>query len=226
MASEEWSQRSNAELVIAALVGNLEAFGELVRRFRPAVSAVVSGIVKSRESTEDVIQDTFLLAFKALPRLKDVESFPSWLCAIARNRAIRYQQRASRTVPYSILDTFILQESKAFDTGYSDNPASILEQEESCSEVRDALDELPEEYQVVLRLQYWSEMPLRSIAEFLNMPLSVVKWRIYKGKQALRKRLERKWKEEHNDRGKRIEKHKPDAESYSRNGTECKNDGQ
>ena len=192
MELEEWNQRSDVELVIAALVGNLEAFGELVRRFRPAVRAVVMGIVKSRESVEDVVQDTFLLAFKALPRLRDVDNFPSWLCAIARNRAIRYQQRENRTETRPIFDTFLLRESKAFDYEPADDPASILEQEESCREVRDALEKLPEEYQVVLRLRYWSEMPLKRMAEFLGMSLSVVKWRLYKGKQLLKEHLERK----------------------------------
>lgn len=197
MEPEEWGQHSDIELVIAALIGNLEAFGELVRRFRPAICAIVSGIVDSRESMEDVVQDTFLLAFKALPRLRDVNSFASWLHAIARNRAIRYQQRANRTVPRSILDVFILRESGALNRDPADDPASLMEQEESCREVRDALDELPEEYQLVLRLRYWGEMPLRRVAEFLAMPLSVVKWRIYKGKQLLKERLERRWKEEY-----------------------------
>lgn len=196
MELEEWSQRNNVELVIAALVGNLEAFGELVRRFRPAVRAVVMGIVKSRESVEDVVQDTFLLAFKALPLLREVDNFPAWLCAIARNRAIRYQQRENRTETRSIFDTFLLRESKAFDYEPADDPASILEQEESCCEVRDALEKLPEEYQVVLRLRYWSDMPLKRIAEFLGISLSVVKWRLYKGKQLLKKHLERQCKEE------------------------------
>ncbi len=196
MGSEEWSQRGDMELVIAALVGNLEAFGELARRFRPAVSAIVFGILDSREAAEDVVQDTFLLAFKALPRLKDVNKFAPWLCAIARNRAIRYRERASRTVSRSILDTFILKESIAFNNEPSENPATILEQEETCSQVRDALSQIPEEYQVVLRLRYWSEMPLRQISELLGIPISVVKWRIYKGKQLLKKRLERGQKED------------------------------
>jgi RNA polymerase sigma-70 factor (ECF subfamily) len=196
MGSEEWSQRGDMELVIAALVGNLEAFGELVRRFRPAVNAIVFGIVDSREAAEDVVQDTFLLAFKALPRLKDVNKFAPWLCAIARNRAIRYRERANRTVSRSILDTFILKESIAFNNEPAENPATILEQEETCSHVRDALSQIPEEYQVVLRLRYWSEMPLRQIGELLGIPISVVKWRIYKGKQLLKKRLERGQKED------------------------------
>jgi len=210
MESGEWTQRSDVELVIASLVGNLEAFGELVRRFRPALFAVVSGIVDSREAAEDIVQDAFLLAFKALPKLKDVNSFASWLYAIARNRAIRYQQRENRTETLSTVDMFILQESKAFEIAAESNPGSILEQEESCDEIRDALNQLPEKYQVVLRLQYWSEMPLQRIAEFLAIPLSVVKWRIYKGKQLLKKRLERR---NINDRGKRIEKHSQNAES-------------
>ncbi len=192
MDLEEGNQRSDVELVIAALVGNLEAFGELVRRFRPAVRAVVMGIVRERESVEDVVQDTFLLAFKALPRLRDVDNFPPWLRAIARNRAIRYQQRENRTETRPIFDTFLLRESKAFDYAPADDPASILEQEESCREVRNALEKLPEEYQVVLRLRYWSEMPLKRMAEFLGISLSIVKWRLYKGRQLLKEHLERK----------------------------------
>jgi RNA polymerase sigma-70 factor (ECF subfamily) len=191
MEPEEWSQRGDMELVIATLVGNLEAFGELARRFRPAVSAVVAGIVDSREAVEDVVQDAFLLAFKALPRLRDVNRFAPWLCAIARNRAIRYKERANRTVSRSILDTFILKESIASNSEPAENPATILEQEETCSQVRDALSQIPEEYQVVLRLRYWNEMPLRQISELLDIPISVVKWRIYKGKQLLKKRLSR-----------------------------------
>lgn len=223
MGSEEWSQRSDIELVIAALVGNLEAFGELVKRFRPVVSVLVSGIVDSRESAEDIVQDTFLLAFKALPRLEDMNRFAAWLCAIARNRAIRYQQRENRTIPRSILDIFILRESGISSTATERNPANIVEQEESCREVRDALSQIPEEYQVVLRLQYWSEMPLQRIAEFLDIPLSVVKWRIYKGKQLLKDRLERKWREEQNvgreEKRRRTndgnKRYNQDAESYS-----------
>ena len=122
MRSGEWINRSDTELVIAALLGNLEAFGELAGRFRPAVSILVNDIVNSREATEDVVQDVFLLAFKSLPLLRDEESFASWLYAIARNRAIRYLQREKRMVRLSELDMFILRESKAFDMEPGRNP--------------------------------------------------------------------------------------------------------
>lgn len=205
MKAGEWSQNSDTELVIAAMIGNLEAFGELVGRFRPAVRAIVSGIVDSRESAEDVVQDTFLLAFKALPHLRNIENFASWLCAIARNRAIRYQQRERRSIARSPFDIFILQESKAFAREFKADPADAMEQEESCLEIECALDNLSQEHQVVLRLRYWSEMSLQSIADFLGVSLPVVKWRIYKGKQLLKKYLENKWEDEKN--GRREERH-------------------
>ena len=214
MTSEEWSQRSDRELAIAALIGNLEAFGQLVRRFRPAVTVVVGGILNSRESIEDVVQDTFLLAFKALPKLKDMDSFAAWLHSIARNRAIRYKNRENRTVSRSILDISILKESDAWDVSPHD-PESILEREESCREVQDVLNELPPAYQIALRLQYWGEMSINGIAEFLDIPESAVKWRIHKGKKLFRKRLEERRKEEDNAGRKTIERHSPNAQIYT-----------
>ena len=197
MDSSDWGQRSDAELVFAALFGNLEAFGELVKRFRPAVFAVVYGIVDSPESAEDVVQDTFLLAFKALPQIKDPNSFACWLHAIARNRAIRHRKRSSRTVTRSSVDMFILRESKAFGSEYAINPAYLLEREETCREVREALAQLPEQYQTALRLRYWAEMPVHRLADFLGTSVSVVKWRIYKGKQLLKQQLEKEQREEY-----------------------------
>lgn len=214
MTSEEWSQRSDRELVIAALIGNLEAFGQLVRRFRPAVTVVVGGILNSRESIEDIVQETFLLAFKALPKLKDLDSFASWLHSIARNRAIRYQRRENRIVSQPVLDIFTVKESGASDLSPYD-PESILEREESCREVQDVLNELPKVYQIVLRLQYWSEMSIDRIAEFLAIPESTVKWRIYKGKRLLKKRLEKRRKEKDDAGRKTIKRHKPDAQIHT-----------
>ena len=82
MESEEHNQSSDIELVIATLVGNLDAFGELVRRFRPAVRAVVIGIVKSQESVDDITQDTFLLAFKEFDRQFDTGNGHGSQCAL------------------------------------------------------------------------------------------------------------------------------------------------
>src|SRR5262245_6444660 len=100
---------SDEELVVGALLGDLGAFDELVRRFRGAVIAVAEGVLGSREAALDVAQEAFLLAFKALPQLDDAARFPAWLCAITRNRARRVaSSRRSEPAPPSEIDRLLL----------------------------------------------------------------------------------------------------------------------
>ena len=79
-------------LVVAAIVGDLEAFDELAARYRAAVVRAAQAIV-GREDAEDVAQDALLLAFKALPSLEDPRKFAAWLQAITRHRALRLSKR-------------------------------------------------------------------------------------------------------------------------------------
>jgi RNA polymerase sigma-70 factor (ECF subfamily) len=86
-----WMTRAASEspddvLVVAAILGDLAAFDQLVLRYRAAVVRVAQGVV-GREHAEDVAQDALLLAFKALPSIEDPRKFPAWLSAITRHRA-------------------------------------------------------------------------------------------------------------------------------------------
>ena len=187
MELPNWKNRNNTELVIAALLGSLDAFDELALRFRPAVETVVSQYLKSVQDVEDVVQDVFLLSFKALPDLEEPNKFSSWLYAIARNRAIRYQKKDGRMEPRSELDIFILKNTKAI----APDPAQIVEQKVTHELLHLILNGLSPEYKTVLELRYWDEMSVKSIADFLAVPESTVKWRLYKAKQLLKQRLEK-----------------------------------
>src|SRR5690242_18546902 len=96
-------------LVIAAVLGNLEAFEQLVVRYRPAVVRLARTIVGA-DDAEDVAQDSLLLAFKALPTIEEPRKFAAWLSAITRNRALRFSQsesaKLSKRVP---LDEALLE---------------------------------------------------------------------------------------------------------------------
>src|SRR5256712_12646483 len=81
-------------LVVAAILGDLEAFDELALRYRAAVVRVAQAIV-GRENAEDVAQDALLLAFKALPSIEEPRKFPAWLSAITRHCAMRFGKRES-----------------------------------------------------------------------------------------------------------------------------------
>ena len=104
----ERSESPDELLVMAAILGNLDAFEELVVRYRPAVVRLARTIVGA-DDAEDVAQDSLLLAFKALPGIEEPRKFPAWLSAITRHRALRFsksetvQSRKRASLPVSRL---------------------------------------------------------------------------------------------------------------------------
>jgi RNA polymerase sigma-70 factor (ECF subfamily) len=193
MASRS-SEPPDEVLVVAAILGNLGAFDELVLRYRAAVVRAAQAIV-GRNDAEDVAQDAFLLAFKALPSIEDPTKFPAWLGAITRNRALRFGKREKQRQTGRVdLDEFLLEQVEALARPLASN-------ENDNEELRSALENVQSDYALVLRLRFLDEMPLKRIAAFLGVTVSTVKWRVFRGKQLLREQVEllrergEKWKE-------------------------------
>lgn len=169
-------------LVVAAILGNLEAFEQLVVRYRPAVVRLARTIVGA-DHAEDVAQDSLLLAFKALPSIEEPRKFPAWLSAITRNRALRFSTAENQYVKKRVaLDEALLENIEAL--------AKPLAEKERDEALLAALDSLPPDYAMPLRLRFLDEMPLNRIAAFMGVPLSTVKWRIHHGKKLLRAKVE------------------------------------
>ena len=176
------SESPDELLVIGAILGNLEAFEELVVRYRPAVVRLARTIVGAGDA-EDVAQDSLLLAFKALPGIEEPRKFPAWLSAITRNRALRLSKtETAHTSKRVALDEALLEKIEALA-----RPLADKERDQSMIE---ALDSLPADYAMPLRLRFLDEMPLNRIAAFMGVPLSTVKWRIHHGKKLLREKVE------------------------------------
>ena len=187
MHSEELIDASDAELVVVALGGNTQAFDVLVNRYRRAMLTVAQQIVRNAADAEDVVQDAFLRAFESLPQLTDLNRFGAWLHSITRNRALRYYKNASRYQPQEDMEPYL---NTVSDTSAAD-PARIVESELTEQDVRDAIQSLPPDYQAVIELYYWAEMPQQRMAEFLSLPLTTVKWRLRKAKEMLKTTLEK-----------------------------------
>ena len=175
------------QLVIASLLGNLNAFDALVQRYRGAVLLVSRQYCASAELAEDIAQEVFLTAYKALPQLSEPGRFSSWLYSIARHRAIRASKENQRLQPAepSVLDWMILRRS----------PEAIIEPEDLClkrfeSEIlwKEAL-KLPEEYRLPIQLFYQEDWSMAEIGEFLNLTVTTVKWRLYQGRRKLKTSL-------------------------------------
>ena len=169
-------------LVIAAILGNLEAFEQLVVRYRPAVVRLARSIVGT-DDAEDVAQESLLLAFKALPGIEEPTKFAAWLSAITRNRALRFSKSELTLNKKRVaLDEALLEKIEAL--------AKPLAEKERDEEMIKALDSLSSDYAMPLRLHFLDDMPQNRIAAFMGVPLSTVKWRIHHGKKILRLKLE------------------------------------
>lgn len=163
-------------LVVAAILGSLEAFDELAWRYRAAAVRVAQAIV-GRENAEDVAQDALLLAFKALPSIDEPSKFAAWLSAITRHRALRFGKRESAHQKGRVeFDEFLLEEVETLARPFV---------REANDELARALEQVPADYALVLRMRFLDEMPLKRIAAFLSVPVSTVKWRIHHGKKLL-----------------------------------------
>jgi RNA polymerase sigma-70 factor (ECF subfamily) len=170
-------------LVVAAILGDLDAFDELALRYRAAVVRTAQAIV-GREDAEDVAQDSLLLAFKALPSIEEPSKFAAWLSAITRHRALRFSRRErSHQTGRIDLDEFLLGQVHALS-----HP--MIPPLAGDDDLRLAIENVPADYALVLRLRFLDEMPLKRIAGFLGAPVSTVKWRIHRGKQLLREQIE------------------------------------
>jgi RNA polymerase sigma-70 factor (ECF subfamily) len=175
-------------LVIAAILGDLRSFDALVLRYRAAAYRVAQSILGSsgagNDLTEDAVQESLLLAFKALPSIEEPGKFASWLYAITRHVALRMSRRSRQESSQRVdLDEALLKHSDAFARPFA--PPDSFEE----AWVRAAIDTLDEDYRLILKLRFYDEMPLKRIADFLDLPLTTVKWRLHRAKQLLREKL-------------------------------------
>lgn len=171
-------------LVVASILGDFDAFNELVLRYRAAVVRTAQAIVGAADA-EDAAQDALLLAFKALPSIDNPSKFASWLMAITRHRALRLsKQERSRIDRHVSIDQVLLEHigalTQPLDARKDDHDA-----------LHKALSRIPEDYALVLRLRFLDGVPLKRIAAFLDVSVSTVKWRVHHGKKLLRAELNR-----------------------------------
>jgi RNA polymerase sigma-70 factor (ECF subfamily) len=171
-------------LVIAAILGDLRSFDALALRYRAAAYRVAQ-VIAGTDLAEDAVQEALLLAFKALPSIEEPAKFASWLYAITRHAALRMSRRSRRESDQRVdLDEALLARSGAFARPFA--PRDSFEE----AWVRAAIDSLDEDHRLILKLRFYDELPLKRIADFLDLPLSTVKWRLHRAKQLLREKLE------------------------------------
>ena len=182
---------TDEQLVERALAGDGDAFGEVVRRWERKIYALAYGITGSVEDARDATQETFIAAYRSLPRFRGEAQVSSWLHRIAVNQCITRQRRARVRAETGLEEEVEAGREQFLSTGVEASPAHASESNQRADAVRRAVSSLPQELREVVLMKEFEELTFQEIAVALQIPLSTVKSRLYTALRQLRLKLER-----------------------------------
>jgi RNA polymerase sigma-70 factor (ECF subfamily) len=147
-------------------------------------------MIKNREETEDLVQETFLKAFNALDSYNGYYAFSTWLYKIAYNNCIdTIRKKKLRTLPLDrpvqTRDGVVQQEIKD-ETGSPESKILFSEQQHM---IHQTIQNLPEKYKKVIMLRHQEERSYEEISDLLHIPIGTVKARIFRAREILKKKL-------------------------------------
>jgi len=175
-------------LVRRAQAGDLGAFEQLVQRHTQRVYRAIVSIVGSHGDAEDAVQETFLKVFRHLSGFHGASRFSTWVTRIAINEGLQHLRR--RKPSESLDDTPEDQQFRPRNVqAWSDDPERLFAREETRTLVRNALEEIPLAYRVVLTLQQIEGLPVAEVAEALGLSVGAVKTRAHRGRLMMREKL-------------------------------------
>ncbi len=171
----------------AAKSGDVDAFAELFEVLRPATTAVAYRLVGPNDA-DDVVMDTYLKAWKALPRFNERSSLKTWLYRIAHNCAMDYLRargrRLERIMPQDEVDDRDIGE---LEDQKASLPSASIEKDEMVTAVRGALAEMDEMHRVVLELRFMDDLSYADIAAAMDVSIGTVMSRLFNAKRKLQR---------------------------------------
>lgn len=180
--------REDLALVRETLAGNQLSFQLLVERYAPRMFALVRHYTQSAVEVEDIVQDTFLKAFRRLDSFQEQSSFYTWLCRIAINTALDTLKRAGRNPVQAVEDPELVPAPERRGAGLP-APDAKLEQQEVAAVTQRVLAELPEIFRTVLVLREFEELAYQEIADLLGISIGTVESRLFRARARFREKL-------------------------------------
>lgn len=173
------------ELVKRAKAGDKRAFNLLVFKYQYKIGHIIAHYVKNHAETLDLVQETFIKAYKALPAFRGESAFYTWLYRIAVNTAKNYLISQERRVPDVDVD---LVDAEQFDTTALNDDASpehIVISEEVEKVVVGKIESLPEELREAIILCEFEGESYQAIADKMHCPVGTVRSRIFRAREAI-----------------------------------------
>lgn len=179
------TKETDQQLVKRAQKGDTRAFDLLVLKYQGRLAALVARYVQDSSEVEDVVQEAFIKAYKALSKFRGDSAFYTWLYRIATNAAKNYLVTRGRrpSADVDVSDAEFIEEAESLRE--SETPESHLFGQELADVVSSTLASLPEELRAALMLREFEGMSYEEIADVMACPVGTVRSRIFRAREAI-----------------------------------------
>ena len=182
---------TDKELVRRVKKGDRDAFDLLFSRYQHKILNLVSRYLRDPQDVEDVAQEAFIKAFRALPRFRGESAFYTWLYRIAINTAKNHLVARSRRPPGTDVD---VEDAEYFDGNdalrESESPEAALARDQLSAEIDLAIAGLPDDLRSAVTLREFDGLSYEQIAEIMDCPVGTVRSRIFRARESIDKRIE------------------------------------
>lgn len=179
------------QLVVRAQHGDQQAFGLLVSKYQRKLARLLSRMIRDPAEVEDVAQETFIKAYRALGNFRGDSAFYTWLYRIGINTAKNYLVSQGRRAPTRT--DFDADEAEGFEEGELlrdiNTPERMLFSKEIGETVNAAMEALPEELRMAITLREIEGMSYEDIARMMDCPIGTVRSRIFRAREAVAEKL-------------------------------------
>lgn len=183
---------SDMDLISQVLQGHSQAYASLVQRYQNFIFTIVLRYVKSREDAEEVAQDVFVKAYRALADFKGTSKFSTWLYTIATTTSITFLRKKKLDVQ-SLDNEHVFETADHIDSGLS---ANRIEQKSKAAMLHQAIQLLNADDAQVITLFYKGEQTLEEIAKICGKEPNAVKVQLHRARTRLKEKLQTHFKSE------------------------------
>jgi len=180
------------QLVERAQQGDKQAFDLLVIKYQRKLARLLSQFIRDASEVEDVTQEAFIKAYRALPSFRGDSAFYTWLYRIGINTAKNFLVAQGRRAPTTTTG-FDSEEAEGFEEASQlremNTPESELTSKQIAQTVNQTLEELPEELRTAITLREIEGLSYEEIAAIMNCPIGTVRSRIFRAREAIAEKL-------------------------------------